>query len=105
MDTYVCHGGFFGHDAAGAWCTNPVWLSAPLVVLAAIVIVVLYVWGSNIWAWGQEKRREGGFFGVLFWIIASVIAVVGMFLGWTIGFIGALIILGTVIGWLLKGGK
>jgi hypothetical protein len=97
--------GLFGHNAAGEFCMGPAWLAAPFTILVCVIIVIMFAWGANIWAWGQQQRAKGGFFGILFWIIASIIATIGMFLGWSIGFIGALIIAGAIIGWLLKGGK
>lgn len=92
----------FGHNLAGQICTNPEWLPFPLTLLAAVAIVVLFVFGSNIWVWAQMKRRQGGVFNILLWIVGSLLALLGIYVGWMIGFVGVLIIIGTVIAFFRK---
>lgn len=92
----------FGHNLEGQFCTNPEWLPFPLTLLAIFVIVVGYAYGSQIWGWAQEKRREGGFFNAIFWLLAVIFAIVTLVIGWTIGFIGAIIIAVAVISFFKR---
>lgn len=69
-----------------------------VVMLYLIIIVVGYVYSSQIMSWALSQKRNGGAGGFILFLIAAAAAVLFYVLGSAIILIGILII----VGWILK---